>query len=216
MAQMDWDRFAAKYRDLELYHFLERAPRTLLDGMLARGVNSPLASSCGRLFDAVAAAVGLVREHAWYEGQGAIELEAAVDRRALTDEDERHSYPFGIALQAGMPTIEPRAMWSALLDDLIRKVPLGLIAARFHRGLADVIVRMVDQLARDPALDTLPRPLVALSGGVFQNRVLFERVLARLSARGFTVLSHTQVPCNDGGLALGQAAIAAARLLRSA
>ena len=216
MAQMNWAQFARSYHELELYRFLERAPRALLDGMLARGVNSPLASSCGRLFDAVAAAVGLAREHAWYEGQGAIELEAAIDQRALMAEDERDSYPFTIALRPGMPYIEPRPMWSALLDDLIRKVPLGLIAARFHRGLANVIVRMVEQLAQGPPSRTVeagPRPLIALSGGVFQNRVLFERVLAGLIAQGFTVLSHTQVPCNDGGLALGQAAIAAARLL---
>jgi hydrogenase maturation protein HypF len=216
VAQMGWTHFAMHYQQLELYRFLERAPRALLDGMLARRVNSPLASSCGRLFDAVAAAVGLVREHAWYEGQGAVELEAAIDQRALADEDERLSYPFAIQLRAGMPTIEPMAMWSALLGDLILKVPVGVIAARFHRGLSNVIVRMVEQLALVPELATRPRPLVALSGGVFQNRVLFERVLAGITAGGFSVLSHTQVPCNDGGLALGQAAIAAARLLQSA
>jgi hydrogenase maturation protein HypF len=214
MAQMGWAQFAMNYQDLELYRFLERAPRALLDGMLARGVNSPLASSCGRLFDAVAAAVGLVRERAWYEGQGAVELEAAIDPRALTGEDEGLTYPFAIALHAGMPTIEPLAMWSALLGDLVLKLPVGVIAARFHRGLSNVIVRMVGQLARKPEFQTLPRPLIALSGGVFQNRVLFERVLAGLAARGFTVLSHARVPCNDGGLALGQAAIAAARLLQ--
>ena len=215
MAQMGWAHFAMNYQELELYRFLERAPRALLDGMLARGVNSPLASSCGRLFDAVAAAVGLVRERAWYEGQGALELEAAIDQRALAGEDPRLSYPFAIPLRAGMPYIEPLAMWSALLGDLILKLPVGVIAARFHRGLANVIVRMVEQLAQRPAAESLARPLVALSGGVFQNRVLFERVLAGLTARGFTVLSHSQVPCNDGGLALGQAAIAAARLLQS-
>ena len=216
MAQMDWPHFAMNYHELELYRFFERAPHKLLDGMLARGVNSPLASSCGRLFDAVAAAVGLVREHAWYEGQGAIELEAAIDQRALMGEDDRLSYRFAIAPTSGMACIEPRAMWSALLDDLLNNVPLGVIAARFHRGLADVIVRMVGELAQSLETKTGPRPLVALSGGVFQNRVLFERVLAGLSAQGFTVLSHSQVPCNDGGLALGQAAIAAARLLQSA
>jgi hydrogenase maturation protein HypF len=213
MAQMDWAHFAMNYHELELYRFLERVPRALLDRMLARSVNSPLASSCGRLFDAVAAAVGLAREHAWYEGQGAAELEAAIDQRALTGGDERLSYPFAIATWAGIPTIEPRALWSALLGDLLGKVPLGLIAARFHRGLADVIVQMVEQLARSLELEPGPRPLVALSGGVFQNRVLFELVLAGLTARGHAVLSHSQVPCNDGGLALGQAAIAAARLM---
>jgi hydrogenase maturation protein HypF len=103
---------------------------------------------------------------------------------------------------------------------LILDTPVGIVAARFHRGLANAIVRMVEQIAagvrRDDALRDDAQPLVALSGGVFQNRVLFERVHDALQARGFNVLSHSHVPCNDGGLALGQAAIAAARLLQGA
>ena len=102
-------------------------------------------------------------------------------------------------------------MWNALLNDLILEVPAGVIAARFHRGLARAVVQMVRKLARGgaPALfDT-----VALSGGCFQNRILFEQCARRLRAEGFTVLAHTRVPTNDGGLALGQAAVCAARLL---
>jgi len=90
------------------------------------------------------------------------------------------------------------------------------MAARFHRGLANAIVRMVEQLAAPVAGAGQPLPAVALSGGVFQNRILFERVLTGLESKGFRVLTHGQVPCNDGGLSLGQAAIAAARLLRTA
>ena len=212
MAQMGWASFAMNYADLELYRFLERQPRALLDGMLARRVNAPLASSCGRLFDAAAAAMGLARERAWYEGQGAVEMEAAVDLDCLNGEDVRLDYPFPIPRLAGLPYIEPLGMWAALFGDLILETPIGVMAARFHRGLAHAIVRMVDKLAAQIA--DPPVPAVALSGGVFQNRILFERVSAHLAAKGYRVLSHAQVPCNDGGLALGQAAIAAARMLR--
>lgn len=212
MAQMGWAGFAMNYADLDLYRFLERQPRALLDGMLARCVNSPLASSCGRLFDAAAAAMGFAREYASYEGQGAMEMEAAVDRHCLNTEDDRLSYPFAIPRLAGMPYLEPLGMWAALFGDLLLKTPVGVMAARFHRGLANGIVRMVEQLAGQVTSDD-SLPVVALSGGVFQNRILFERVLTSLEHKGFSVLTHSQVPCNDGGLALGQALIAAARLL---
>jgi hydrogenase maturation protein HypF len=99
---------------------------------------------------------------------------------------------------------------------LILNTPVGIMAARFHRGLAASIVRMVEELAAQVAGLHARHPQVALSGGVFQNRILFERVLSGLEAKGLTVLTHSQVPCNDGGLALGQAAIAAARLLQTA
>jgi hydrogenase maturation protein HypF len=215
LAQMGWASFAMNYAELELYRFLERQPRTLLDGMLRCDLNSPLASSCGRLFDAAAAAMGIARERACYEGQGAVEMEAAVDQACLNTEDDRLSYPFPIPRMAGLPYIEPLGMWSALFGDLILHTPVGVMAARFHRGLANSIVRMVEQLSAQVSGIDAPLPVVALSGGAFQNRILFERVLAGLRAKRFHVLTHSQVPCNDGGLALGQATIAAARMLQT-
>jgi hydrogenase maturation protein HypF len=200
------------YADLDLYRCLEPKPRGLLEAMFKSGLNSPLASSCGRLFDAVAAALGFARERASYEGQAAMELEAAVDRACLDHEDERLNYPFAIPLRAGLPYLEPLAMWAALLGDLTLRTPVGVMAARFHRGLAAGIARMVETLAA--GLPDVALPQVALSGGVFQNRILFEQVLTRLEQKGFSVLCHARVPCNDGGLALGQALIAASRLLR--
>lgn len=215
MAELKWPAFAMNYCELELCAFLAAKPRALLDGMLQKQVNSPLASSCGRLFDAVAAAVGLCREHAAYEGQGAIELEALVDEEVLRYEDDELGYPFGIPRLKGsnLPYIEPLAMWTALLGDLILKTPVPTIAARFHKGLAAVIARMVDKVVGAYDHDH-PLRHVALSGGVFQNRVLLERVGATLRSSGYTVLTHRRVPCNDGGLALGQAAVAAARALQ--
>jgi hydrogenase maturation protein HypF len=107
-------------------------------------------------------------------------------------------------------------MWRAVLGDLILRTPAPVMAARFHQGLAKAVATMVKKLAggnpeRGPRFDT-----VALSGGCFQNEVLFGEITRRLQADGFTVLSHRHVPANDGGLALGQAAVAAARLIASA
>ncbi|MBO0859651.1 MAG: carbamoyltransferase HypF [Chloracidobacterium sp.] len=212
MAEIGWARLAVNYSELELYRFLEAKPRILLDRMIDRGVNSPLASSCGRLFDAVAAAVGVCRERAAYEGQGAIELEAIVDETVLLEEDDLLAYPFAIPRLKGSnrPYIEPLAMWRALLEDLILYTPPPIIAARFHKGLAKVIAQMVYQLSRHECGDA-PVKTVALSGGVFQNKILLEQVTERLARLEFNVLTHRLTPVNDGGLALGQAAIAAAR-----
>jgi hydrogenase maturation protein HypF len=106
----------------------------------------------------------------------------------------------------GLPYIEPLAMWQALLGDLILQTPPARIAARFHRGLAAVIVRMAAQLAEKHHFTT-----VALGGGVFQNRVLTELVLQGLDRAGLAALLPREVPVNDGGLAWGQALVALAR-----
>jgi hydrogenase maturation protein HypF len=143
-----------------------------------------------------------------YEGQMAIELEAAVDSAALSDGQE---YPFAITMEDGLARLEPRPLWSALLRDLHDGVATGVIAARFHTGLARAIVRMIDHLA---ALHgDLWGGRIALSGGVFQNVVLSEALLEPLEAKGLHVLRHARVPTNDGGLSLGQAVVAAARTL---
>jgi hydrogenase maturation protein HypF len=213
-AALGWDRFAERYGELDLCRFLAGKPRGLLDGMMARNVNSPLASSCGRLFDAVAAAAGVCRERVVYEGQAAVEFEALIDARSLTEEDDALAYPFAISHLGndGLPCVDPLPMWQALLADLAHAVPVPTIAARFHKGLAIVIADMLKTLGgqahREQPLNT-----VALSGGVFQNRVLLEQVVTRLESAGFTVLKHRRLPANDGGLALGQAVIAAARAL---
>lgn len=214
MAEMGWGRFSMNYEELELFKFLDTKPRDLLNSMLKSGVNSPLASSCGRLFDAVAAAAGVCRESVAYEGQAAIEFEALVDQKTLREEDDELAYPFAIPRlkDSNLPYIEPLGMWQALLGDLILKTPVGVMSARFHKGLAIIIVRMADKLSRHESPDE-PIKTVALSGGVFQNKVLLEQVISRLEEQGFKVLTHTQVPANDGGLALGQAAVSAARSL---
>jgi hydrogenase maturation protein HypF len=213
MAEMGWTRFAMNYRELDVFRFLDAKPRKILDAMLSKRLNCPLASSAGRLFDAVAAAIGLCSEQVAFEGQAALALEAAVDREAVDSEDELLAYPFTIPRLAGrgLPYIEPLAMWDAVLGDLVLETPPGVIAARFHRGLAKVIAGMAAKLIQRPEGTRIDR--VALSGGVFQNRVLLEQTLARLAPLDLEILTQSRVPANDGGLALGQASIAAARLL---
>ena len=184
--------------------------------MTKNGINAPPASSCGRLFDAVAAALDICRERQAYEGEAAARLEAMVDLDTLRYEDDSLGYPLSIPnlRGSGLPYIEPLAMWGAVLGDLILNTPAPVMAARFHKGLAKSIVAMTRKLAGEDDDAAPPRfSTVALSGGCFQNRILFEEVTRRLDRAGFTVLSHAQVPANDGGLALGQAAIGAAHLI---
>jgi hydrogenase maturation protein HypF len=204
-AALGWPACIAGHGHGELARYLGEKPLAVLDGMIARGVNAPLSSSCGRLFDAVAAASGLCRDRALYEGQAAMMLEAAADSEAA--DDERTAYPFAIAeaLPAPLLHLDPTPMWQALLRDIAGGMPVPLIAGRFHGGLAIAIARMV------AALHVTGR--VALSGGVFQNKLLLELVMRRLTAQGLDVLTHRLVPANDGGLALGQAVVAAARVL---
>jgi hydrogenase maturation protein HypF len=183
--------------------------------MMRGGINAPKASSCGRLFDAVAAALDICRERQSYEGEAASQLEAIVDEDTLCREDDALGYPFAIPRLggSGLPYVEPLAMWSALLGDLVLGTPRPVMAARFHKGLARVIVAMAKKLARRGREEGMRFGTVALSGGCFQNRILLEEVMRRLATEGFAVLSHADVPANDGGLALGQAVIGAAHLI---
>jgi hydrogenase maturation protein HypF len=209
-----WQRLAREYGALALVRRLDTKPRALLDSMLRGNVNSPLASSCGRLFDAVAAACGVCFEHCTYEGQAAIEFEALADGDTLACEDDARAYPFAIGRNddGDLPRIDPLPMWQALLNDLQHAVATPVMAARFHKGLAIAVTQMVRHVADGIGVVHAPRT-VALSGGVFQNRILLEQVTRRLTQAGFSVLSHQQVPANDGGLSFGQAAVAAARAL---
>ena len=216
MAEMGWAEFSTNFAGLELFGDLSRRPRATLDAMARGGVNSPKASSCGRLFDAVAAALDLCRERQSYEGEAGARLEAIVDPETMRREDDDSAYPFAIRKPARTPACPLSSRWrcggrcSAISCSGRRR---SLIAARFHKGLAGIVAAMAKKLARRdsegrPRFDT-----VALSGGCFQNRILFEEIVRRLEGENFTVLSHAQVPANDGGLALGQAAIGAARLI---
>jgi hydrogenase maturation protein HypF len=169
--------------------------------MARRGVNSPLTSSAGRLFDAVAAIIG-VRDTINYEGQAAVELEQ------LADPAERGAYR--AAVGTGDPfKISGQELVRAAVEDLAAGTAPGVVAARFHNGVAGVIAGCCERLRERHGLRT-----VALSGGVFQNLLLLNSAVGRLQELGFSVLVHSRVPCNDGGISLGQAVVAAASCVR--
>ncbi len=166
---------------------------------LARsGIAAPLTSSAGRLFDAVAAILG-VRDSIRYEGQAAIELEQ------LADPTERGAYPVTVS-GAGPLVVAGADLVRAVAEDLARGRSPAVVAARFHNGVAEVVARCCAVLRERTGVGT-----VALSGGVFQNLLLLDRSVDLLAGKGFRVLTHSKIPANDGGISLGQAAVAAAR-----
>jgi hydrogenase maturation protein HypF len=169
---------------------------------VARGLNAPLGSSCGRLFDAVAVALGVAPERLSFEGEAAMALEALA-----AEAGPQRPYPFGVSTERTWE-IDAAPMWAGLLADLADGMPAAVVAARFHAGLAEVFCR----LAADFAV-SLGARAVALGGGCFQNRILLEACERKLAGKGLAVLVPAEVPANDGGLALGQALVAAARAL---
>ncbi len=176
------------------------AERRLLERQLERGLNTPLTSSCGRLFDAVAALCG-VRGEVSYEAQAAMELEALALARPRAGETP---LPYPFAIEPGEPRVIRLAeAWRATVADLRQGVDVAKISWRWHRTAAEMVLAMCRALREETGLAT-----VALSGGCFQNRLLVALLLPRLVEEGFRVLAHHQVPCNDGGVSLGQAAAA--------
>jgi hydrogenase maturation protein HypF len=170
--------------------------------MAGRGINSPVTSSAGRLFDAAAALLG-VRDAVNYEGQAAIELEQLADVR------EPGSYHVPISARAGgdaQVLVSGAGLIAAVVGDLAAGTALPVIAGRFHNAVAAAIAAVCGQLRERTGLS-----VVALSGGVFQNLLLTRRATGLLEAAGFRVLTQSRVPCNDGGISLGQAVVAGAR-----
>jgi hydrogenase maturation protein HypF len=183
---------------------------------IERKINSPLCSSMGRLFDAVSALLG-IRAEIDYEGQAAVELEMAayslygeepsfVIARRVSDEaisDAQESYPYRVVEDKGMRLVRLKDLVSAVIEDLHSGTSNGMISVRFHNTVARMINEMCRLIADETGITQ-----VALSGGVFQNRFLLRKTVNLLESSGFQVFTHRQVPCNDGGISLGQAIIA--------
>jgi len=167
---------------------------------LKRRINCPLTSSAGRLFDAVSALVG-VREEIDYEAQAVIELEMIAPNEV--DEFKRDCYSFSIVEHQGMRVVKLGEMFSMIVQDVKNRVSVPIISLKFHNTMAQIITRMCKLIARESRITQ-----VALSGGVFQNRLLLKLATAALQREDFKVLTHHLVPCNDGGISLGQAVIA--------
>ncbi len=192
----DWDRLAGR---LELT-FAPLESR-ILHRQLTSGFNSPLTSSAGRLFDAVAAALGVCRTRT-YEGQPAVELEM------IADDTEQEFYAAPLRTENGVIILETIPIFRGLVEDYFSGVPAAKISARFHNSLVVLLTTACEHLREQTGLE-----LAALSGGVFQNARILTGLKQSLEKRGFEVLTHTQIPPNDGGISLGQIAVAAARLL---
>ncbi len=189
-----------------LFPYVSPAELKLLRAMLDRRLNTPLTSSLGRLFDAISALVGFSRP-VTYEAQAAIALEAL----ALEAPPDDRAYP--LPLEGNVFRLAP--LLAGVMSDRQAGVPAGVIARRFHNSIAEMALTAARAAAHHPAVQRLgstPLP-VALGGGVWQNRLLLELASTQLEAAGYTVLLPRHAPANDGGLALGQIAVAAARLV---
>ena len=179
---------------------VDAAEIELVQRQIQAGLNSPLTSSMGRLFDAVSALLG-IRGEIDYEGQAAVELEmiAYDDTGGAGNE----GYPYSIRENEGLRIVQLEELLSDIVGDLRKGITASTISARFHNTVSRMVCEVCQLIARTTGINQ-----VALSGGVFQNRLLIRKVVPLLESAGFSVLTHRQVPCNDGGISLGQAIIA--------
>jgi hydrogenase maturation protein HypF len=196
-------------RDLPVMREADEMEVEVIKRQIERKINSPLSSSMGRLFDAISALLG-IRSEIDYEGQAAVELEMAayssVIARSVSDEAisaNNESYPYHIEEDEGIRIVHLRDLLSALIEDLHRGISKGRISVKFHNTVAHMINEMCHLIANETGISQ-----VALSGGVFQNRLLLKKTVSLLEGSGFQVFTHRQIPCNDGGISLGQAVIA--------
>jgi len=202
-----WEWIQKNFADLPIVREIEKKPLKNLSLMIERGLNSPPASSCGRLFDAVAAALGICTETQLFEGQAAMEMESIA--APLFQSQSGNPYPLDPPRwEQGIAIVDFRLMWRALLEDLTTGCDPALVAARFHQTVSAQIAQTAIWFCQKQRTGT-----VVLSGGVFQNRLLLEGVSARLCVAGLRVLSPKSIPANDGGISLGQAVVAAANIM---
>ncbi|MFP4472005.1 MAG: carbamoyltransferase HypF [Bacteroidales bacterium] len=191
-----YNTFGKDFYDLEL-DFLKSVPRYKTDMLLEaidKRINSPLSSSCGRLFDAVSAMINLCPVSQFH-------AEAPMRLESIAQENINQSYPFYLGDTIGFdPAIRE------IVADLQQKVPQAMIAAKFHRTMINVIFASAEKVRQETGLNK-----VVLSGGSFQNILMLEGAVKKLTNHGFEVFVHEKVPANDGGIALGQLAIAAKR-----
>jgi len=173
--------------------------------MIFKGINSPVTSSVGRLFDAVSSLLGIC-DIITYEGQAAIELEMAVSSPYVYN-SRRIEYNYIIENKNDMYIIEPEVIISGIVEDIKKDIPQGFISLKFHNTIVNIIVDACVKIREKTDIKN-----VALTGGVFQNIFLLKRTMAQLQNRGFIVFTHHRVPTNDGGISVGQAVIAGCKV----
>ena len=185
-------------QDLPFLKGIDSMEIDIIRQQIEKRINSPLTSTCGRLFDAVSALIG-VRGEVEYEAQAAIELEML----AYNEIGETGGYPFTIVEQDGLSLIKLQDLFSAIIHDLQDDTPQARIAAKFHNTVARMATELCQVISDKTGITQ-----VVLSGGVFQNRLLLGKAVSLLEVSGFKVYTHRQVPTNDGGVSLGQVVIA--------
>ena len=195
------DAYGGDFRNLNLavVKEIDSGKLTVIGEMTAKGINSPLTSSLGRLFDGVAAICG-IRQRVNFEGQAAMELEMAAA------EDSDGVYEYGWETD-GVYRVFTEPIIQGVVDDVANAKPIGEISSRFHRTVICLFTDLCVLIGKEQELNR-----VVLSGGVFQNSILLTGLTGALEEKNFKVYSHQQVPTNDGGIALGQAVVAAARI----
>ncbi len=199
-----WQQYAANAQLPNALALIKERGGDVLARAIAAGINAPMSSSCGRLFDAIAAACCYFDESISFEGEAAMRLQSLLCNRW----QDAEPYSIAVCENTGLVELGTKTLWSQLLKDIELKKGAAHISARFHRALTDAIVKTTRILCARNRIDT-----VVLSGGVWQNSALFEATSAALHKAQVCVLSHRQLPANDGGIALGQALIASARHL---
>lgn len=192
-----WDTVEQTYPDLKLVKFLQTKPIKQLSKMIDKGLNAPKISSTGRLFDAMAGALGVFPDQVQFEGQAAMALQSIAEEYA----DENLAYDFSL-----QEHVNWQPMWEDVLNGLSTGLPKGQIAKRFHNTLCAVIVAVAKKSTKENNIET-----VILSGGVFQNKLLCEQATKALKTTCLKIFSPIRFPANDGGVSLGQAVISAAR-----
>jgi hydrogenase maturation protein HypF len=183
--------------DLACLKGIDEIELELIKTQVDRHLNSPSTSSCGRLFDAVSALLGICRQ-VDYEGQAAIELEAAAEGNA-----SRLEYPYQIETKDEIRIIRLASLMSAIVDDVGAGESISLISTKFHNSVLSIMMEIVKRIAAESGIKQ-----VALTGGVFQNRRIFNGAVDRLQEAGLRPLLHQHLPVNDGCISLGQAVVA--------
>jgi hydrogenase maturation protein HypF len=205
LSSFNWDYLKSNYKNLELIEFIQNKPIDIIKNMFNMSIYT---SSCGRIFDAVAAAIGICRDRISYEGQAAMQLEAIIDKQIFS--------PYPISIEhvpenCHFRYLNLKPMWEELLNDLYVNVSPSAISAKFHQGLSTAITKMIINKYSEIKNDSNISKIVALSGGVFQNQYLKDLTENELIKCGFIVLTQNFLPSNDGSISLGQAVIASTK-----
>lgn len=185
----------AKTLDIDFNHRMDYDKLSIIEKMIDKNINSPLTSSCGRLFDAASSLIG-IRDEINYEGQAAMELES------FCASGIKERYKFCIYKEGKEFIIDPQEIFIDIIEDLKKGIDKKIMAAKFHNTVAEFTLNLCGKIRENNGINK-----IALSGGVFQNKYLTEKVVSLLEDKGFIVYIQRKVPPNDGGISLGQAVI---------